>query len=111
MRFAVNESIDGQFYLSDECVNYIKKKYDTDFPIEYLFASMYYKNPVSELEYRSDPKLLDAIDTLGLKTCQDKLYTKLKVVTVPDEYSIDDLEIFRDRWGIETIQTIPTRFN
>lgn len=107
MRFVINVQFGG-FRLSSDCIDYIKEKYGTEFYVKHSYGPQEYRDTVTQLEYRSDPKLLDAIDTLGVEKCAGK-HTKLKVVTVPDEYSIDDLEI--DEYdGAEGLQTIPVRF-
>lgn len=62
----------------------------------------------SRLIFRSHPDIIECVETIGLKKSSDT-YADLIIVNVPEEYSLDDLEI--DEYdGVETLQTKPIRF-
>ena len=99
MKIVINKCY-GCFSLSDECALAMGAKL-TQGDIEgWLFHDWGEGNPIDDAGYRTDPKLIELMETKGSQWCSGYL-SELKVVEIPDDVEWEISEYDGIEWVSE----------
>lgn len=95
MKVVINRSY-GIYGLSEEAIKYLTKTYNLSYH-EIEYGCGYFDEDLP----RSDPRLIECIEKIGVKEASG-LYAKLKIVEVPDDvqWIIDDYD------GMEVVEEV-----
>lgn len=110
MKIVINKC-HGGFGVSNEVFNYLieKKKwvvgeYGRIMLSDALGEKYFFNDDDYTLKFRSDPDLIEAIESVGLEQASGE-YSKLRIVEIPDEINRDNI-IIDDFNGLEQIKEV-----